>query len=291
MFKKINFEIETITPMFLAGADGKTAELRPPSIKGMMRFWWRALNGHLSRKDLKEAEAKIFGSSGEEIGRSSFSIRLFSTVLNCGDFSPVPHSDTKKFKFSGLKPHQSFTMSFISQSGSNIVDLFKIASMLGGFGKRSRRGFGSIRIAKIDNNMFVQGYELDMFCNLLNSVVNNAFEVNNNKIQRNITAHIESDYPYIKTIEIGESCENSDALLKAIGTASHSNDCDYTGFAIGKKRFASPIYVSIIKDNGKYRPIITTLNTAFEPGHDAANEDKSKNFISDILNAGGSARA
>ncbi|OPX29474.1 MAG: type III-B CRISPR module RAMP protein Cmr1 [Candidatus Omnitrophica bacterium 4484_171] len=45
--KTITFECETITPMFLAGADGRTPELRPPSIKGAMRFWWRAMNGHL----------------------------------------------------------------------------------------------------------------------------------------------------------------------------------------------------------------------------------------------------
>ncbi len=42
--RSITFECETITPMFLARADGKTPELRPPSIKGLMRFWWRAMN-------------------------------------------------------------------------------------------------------------------------------------------------------------------------------------------------------------------------------------------------------
>ena len=57
----ITFECEVITPMFLAGADGQTPELRPPSIKGAMRFWWRAVNGHLQLKDLKEKEAEIFG--------------------------------------------------------------------------------------------------------------------------------------------------------------------------------------------------------------------------------------
>lgn len=276
--------------MFLAGADGKTAELRPPSIKGMMRFWWRTMNGHLSLNELKKKESEIFGSSGEEIGRSSFSIRLLSTVLNIGNFSPVPHS-TKKFQFSGIKPHQSFTMTLTSQSSSNIADIFKIASVLGGFGKRSRRGFGSISIARINDGEFIQNYDLDKFCDLLNSIINDGFKVDNNKIKCKIPAHKESKYPYIKTIEIGKCWENFDTLLKTIGTASHSNDCDYTGFAKGRGRFASPIYVSIVKDNGKYRPIITTLNTAFEPGYHAANEDKSGNFIAAILNDGGSARA
>jgi len=37
--KQITFECETVTPMFLAGADGKTPELRAPSIKEALRFY------------------------------------------------------------------------------------------------------------------------------------------------------------------------------------------------------------------------------------------------------------
>ncbi|NER00596.1 MAG: type III-B CRISPR module RAMP protein Cmr1, partial [Cyanothece sp. SIO2G6] len=43
----LTFTCKIITPMFLAGADGKTPELRSASIKGAMRFWWRAVNGHV----------------------------------------------------------------------------------------------------------------------------------------------------------------------------------------------------------------------------------------------------
>ena len=45
--EKIVFECESVTPMFMYGADGKTPELRPASVKGVMRFWWRAINGNL----------------------------------------------------------------------------------------------------------------------------------------------------------------------------------------------------------------------------------------------------
>ncbi len=48
----IKFECEIITPMFLGGADGKSAELRAPTINGALRFWWRAMNGHLPLKEL-----------------------------------------------------------------------------------------------------------------------------------------------------------------------------------------------------------------------------------------------
>ncbi|MEK6673676.1 MAG: type III-B CRISPR module RAMP protein Cmr1, partial [Nitrospirota bacterium] len=75
MLKKITFEIETITPMFLAGADQGKAELRAASIKGLMRFWWRALQADKLDK-LKENENRIFGSSDEGIGASKFAIRV-----------------------------------------------------------------------------------------------------------------------------------------------------------------------------------------------------------------------
>ncbi|MBK8563977.1 MAG: type III-B CRISPR module RAMP protein Cmr1 [Saprospiraceae bacterium] len=37
--KTITFTCKTITPMFLNGADGQTPELRPSSIKGVLRYW------------------------------------------------------------------------------------------------------------------------------------------------------------------------------------------------------------------------------------------------------------
>jgi len=73
--EKITFTCETITPMFIAGADGQTPELRAPSIKGALRFWWRAVNGHLSLKELKEREAEIFGGTNPA-RRSSVSVRI-----------------------------------------------------------------------------------------------------------------------------------------------------------------------------------------------------------------------
>jgi len=39
------FEVEVVTPMFLGRANNLEAELRVPSIKDMLRFWWRATCG------------------------------------------------------------------------------------------------------------------------------------------------------------------------------------------------------------------------------------------------------
>lgn len=77
MLEKITFEIETITPMFLAGAEQGKAELRAASLKGLLRFWWRALQAESDIEKLRNRESQIFGSSDEKLGGgSSFSIRI-----------------------------------------------------------------------------------------------------------------------------------------------------------------------------------------------------------------------
>ncbi len=39
----ITFDLETVTPLFLAGADQQKAELRPPAFRGALRYWFRAI--------------------------------------------------------------------------------------------------------------------------------------------------------------------------------------------------------------------------------------------------------
>jgi len=45
--KKLSFMLETITPLFLSGNDQTTVELRAASIRGHLRYWYRALLGGL----------------------------------------------------------------------------------------------------------------------------------------------------------------------------------------------------------------------------------------------------
>lgn len=48
--KKINFTLETLTPLFLAGNDQNAVELRAASIRGHLRYWYRALLGGLDQE-------------------------------------------------------------------------------------------------------------------------------------------------------------------------------------------------------------------------------------------------
>ncbi len=179
--KTIKFECEVVTPMFLAGADGRTPELRPPSIKGTMRFWWRAMNGHLPLEKLKEEEAEIFGGSEENESRSKISICIPKQPI-AGDiienlWQEIPYVEKtsrsgKKYKvptkyegvpyllYSSLmlneRPYIRTKISFLITISSSDAQILKHAAAsfwslayLGGIGTRARRGGGNITIKKV----------------------------------------------------------------------------------------------------------------------------------------------
>ena len=78
MATEIEATYRVVTPMFCGGADPeRRAELRLPSFKGVLRFWWRALawtrlDGDLGR--IRREEDALFGSAGG--GQSRVLMRL-----------------------------------------------------------------------------------------------------------------------------------------------------------------------------------------------------------------------
>ena len=59
------FELEVVTPLFLGGAERPGTELRTASIKGMLRFWWRAVWGAecVSAQVLADKEGIVWGNT------------------------------------------------------------------------------------------------------------------------------------------------------------------------------------------------------------------------------------
>lgn len=178
--KKITFEIETITPMFIAGADQQKAELRAASIKGLLRFWWRALQAEPDLERLRKKEAKIFGSSEEGVG-SSFGIRLSNTENIQPINTRLPNNNqihTVTFRSQRqnrqitinileylaygpynpqgrqLRPYipvnKKFNLVFSFNNDKYLSEVLRamyVFSLFGGLGSRSRNGFGSFCIA------------------------------------------------------------------------------------------------------------------------------------------------
>ena len=77
MATEIEATYRVVTPMFCGGANPNHTELRVPSFKGALRFWWRALAWARQDGDLdmiRREEDKLFGSSSGGQSRVSMSL-------------------------------------------------------------------------------------------------------------------------------------------------------------------------------------------------------------------------
>lgn len=282
--ERLEFEVEVVTPLFLGGADTGKAELRVPSIKGALRFWWRAIHAHLSLETLQEKESKIFGSANNAYGKSKIQIRLTNILeyQTKNKANPLPHKKVK-FAFPCFAPGDKFSL--IIYGKEEMFDLFELFTVLGGLGKRSRRGFGSIVINKRDDFDYKPLSSARDVFNLLQRLCANKFETHGNIIRRN--DQTDANYAFIKEIVIGETFYKDPwHILKIIGQSSHDNNSVFTGYAKGKERFASPVYVSVLKTSKGYKPIITTLNTSFKNPRKYHGNNTINKFKEDILSGG-----
>lgn len=264
--------------MFLGGADGQTPELRAPSIKGTLRFWWRAMNGHLSLEELKKRESDIFGGT-DGSGRSKLLIKTDIISQETGIETLVPHKSFMKQRAftvnqTKFKVHLRLIQNLKFFGKEQMESLFVIASTLGGFGKRSRRGMGSVTITNSEPRKVLQPSTLAEILQHL-QMFSPHYVNDNKKIYHSFSGTLQQ-YASIRQIQIGEAAPN---ILKKISDTTHElhqkDQWKYEaslGTAKGG-RFASPIYVSIIK--GSLKPIITTLNTA--------PQERNKRNISGLL--------
>ncbi len=183
MARLIEADFSVTTPMFLAGADQKKAELRIPSFKGALRFWWRALAWERMGGDLgkiRKAEERLFGSS--ETGQSRILITLKSNaqprtiqppnILQDGGrvvgegIRYLGYGVMEAFASRGkgtaagqltracMQAPFDFSIQFrFKQLAENEFELFlnaiRALGLFGGLGARSRRGFGSVVLNKL----------------------------------------------------------------------------------------------------------------------------------------------
>lgn len=171
----ITFHCKVITPMFLAGADGQTPELRAPSIKGAMRFWWRAMNGHRGESYMRSHEEELFGGVTKNgARRSKVILRVEEKIVKTGR---LPRTQDDKIKNPGIHylwytiPMNNdragmwegdFTVQLSSFEGVAIEEAafsFWMLANFGGLGTRSRRGAGSFKIEQLTYSTYSGNFE------------------------------------------------------------------------------------------------------------------------------------
>lgn len=176
--EKLTVTLKTVTPLFLGGAEpNERAELRAPSIKGAMRFWYRAIDA-----DYVKNEPKIFGSTDE--GQGGFFLRTGKDIKEPQEWNPThydkltikhPNYDANKghnektWQLNGIK-YLSYSLKLGDKkpkfipTDKDIKLLFTLRpnahpdckkallsslwllGHIGGLGSRSRRGFGTVAL-------------------------------------------------------------------------------------------------------------------------------------------------
>lgn len=172
-------ELKLVTPAFLAGAtqDGKDCELRPATLRGLLRWWWRTLHAaHLGVSGLRKLEAKIWGDT-EAGGPVALQLEPVSAAPVPRSYDPralAPPSKTPKttqglsydsygMQASGgkqaryyLEPGPSWRLTVTARNrgeftAAQLLDQARLALWLlgryGGAGAKARRGFGSFAVS------------------------------------------------------------------------------------------------------------------------------------------------
>jgi len=150
----IKLKVSTITPALINIKENKP-ELRPPSFRGMMRYWFRAACGAVignNLTELKTLEGLVFGSPERA---SSFSIQIpLGEDPPISDVELFPHKELRRERVprNCINAGHSFSIVLKTSHTQNLNLLeaaklsLQVGLLLGNVGLRSRRGFGTMNI-------------------------------------------------------------------------------------------------------------------------------------------------
>ncbi len=163
-----SYTFDIITPMFIGGADpSQCAELRAPSIRGQLRWWFRVLGGFKSLAPMPVAtqESMIFGSVTGGCAASKLIVRvnklnsqlrrdadgMGASMLSAKGYLLFPLRSNKakgEDKSRGVIEAGCFDLAIQwrgeARCWSEIEALISVFGHLGSLGFRSRRGWGAV---------------------------------------------------------------------------------------------------------------------------------------------------
>ncbi|WP_022854423.1 type III-B CRISPR module RAMP protein Cmr1 [Thermodesulfatator atlanticus] len=169
-----DFELTVLSPMFLRGADQQKATFRLASLKGTLRYWFRALAlGVYGLEDVRRIETEIFGATDQKSHvvfrvleeKTQLLANFWDTAAKEPEISyllgpgirrgTLPLAPCSKVKFRmmawGKRPETYLKIA----SG-----VLWVACFFGGLGARSRRGFGSYAIKFLQGEKPLIAFEL-----------------------------------------------------------------------------------------------------------------------------------
>lgn len=155
---KIDFTLRLTTPAYAGGAEKQGVDgIRPPTVKALLRSWWRTMKGNLPPEKLFEEEEKLFGSTKKGQG-----LRVIPGGKSISMYDGIPSAMNYLRYFAygvenrpALAPgsFQKYTVAVPDRipplSIQEIWYALWLLSAFGGLGGRSRRGWGSVCLEDI----------------------------------------------------------------------------------------------------------------------------------------------
>lgn len=188
-----------ITPMFIGDGRKQATMVYPQSIKGALRFWWRALawsdiidqnNGDeiTALQQLHKEESLLFGSLDDKINQvqNNVAIRVEQSKTFSGKETTWPENGNTDSGYLGMGIWESgsrergnyqahregitgteetnkgirayeFTVfltlnkNTTDKQKEQLLQTLKLFGLVGGLGSRSRRGFGSVQLIRLND--------------------------------------------------------------------------------------------------------------------------------------------
>lgn len=298
---KRQYSIKSITDV-CSSKENNFPEFRITEVKAMMRFWWRALNYYEEEIDMRSEEGKIFGNADKikspvllktkriPKGSSKCHEVGWNAKKNCAiNIKSIELANEVEIELSLKKRIINGEMCFYKDI--NFYDsIFKISLILGGIGRRSRRGRGCFYLienndtkAKNENlcdsiNEYLKKLKVDNIYTFNDN--NNCFSIVRKEDFRNLK------YPYIEEICISKAkCNNKDEFYKRIKSAIDECRKGRIYYKIEKKRLACPTYVTCYgsNENSLYPIIVKLYNTSHIGNGTNYKDDKYYNKFKECL--------
>jgi|GEM_PF-1209059 len=312
--KEIKFEV--ITPIFSYGADQKEPEIRPASIKGMMRYMYRVCQHDIARSsDLLKEENKLFGDA-EKIA-SPIRLSIVPKVLKQSSEPFLLHNEKRRKKWNqtnSIRPTSEFEVRLrLTKNAPKCLkwyeNLIELSFILCGMGQRSRKGRGRAQnLALKFKNKEDAMNKIEWY--LQKIAPESEYKLSGNEIEPLKLAATYVKRPVIEKIIFGDPVKKNnykeawDVLLTKVDDASHDiKDMDNEGVksvpkgregplyhatgSISSKqdkdavRFASSVIVGVIEVEDEILPIYTCVRAIL---HHKKDKDKKNAFWLDAEN-------
>jgi CRISPR type III-B/RAMP module RAMP protein Cmr1 len=163
--KRVSYPFEVITPALAGGAQPKQrAEIRPASIRGQLRWWFRVLGGFKSQSgSVRSREAEVFGSiSNDSPHASKLVVRVSNAPASSAprtmeDLGAAPFSKKGYLLWplrrdedarATVPPGSKFELQILWKGDArlwpSIQALIAVFANLGSLGFRGRRAMGAL---------------------------------------------------------------------------------------------------------------------------------------------------